>query len=694
MIKRIISLILSLVLIASLLAVVPVSANTADFTFSLLANGKSTATIKPDEYVDITLVVSKNDNSTSFDLCSMQDIVLYDPEYLELVSAKGYQNGGTQYISTLQGTNDSGTFIQFSRNSETSTQVALPFVAATIRFKALKEGSTTVQNSKTKLTCAGVTQTVAVTDTVINIAYEMKTLTFVSNGGTEFEPVTVKEGTNIRFDNYIPTKAGYHFEGWYFNQEFTHGIFGGIVLEEDTTLYAKWAEACTITFVTNGGSAREPVTVGKGREIDFDIFVIRKDGYLFEGWYADSSLSQQITCITVNSDITVYAKWVVDPVPIYTLTFETNGGSEIRPGKYYEGSKIYLTSYVPTRDNHEFDGWHSDSQLKNEITYVTLNADTTVYAKWLKYCTLTFDSGEGASIIEPMVRLENTDIYLQLADYKPTRENYIFAGWYLEKTYETRAFSVYLKDDTTVYAKWIPASCTVGVYTTTGDTTQGTVQINGGTMSAGTEISLRGGYRASINAKAAEGYRFVRWDISYTPEKNVVATDTNRSTSPQVYQDVYFFAVFEKITTSTMSGTITGFLDTTDSVTIKLLVDGESLYETTVTGNSSNFSFAEVAPGTYTIKISKPNHVTFEESITIANADITKNVKICPKGDVNNNGDISTIDYTLSNSHARKKSTLTGYKLKCADVVGTDGTVTTADAMRINSHAKKASYLW
>ena len=65
------------------------------------------------------------------------------------------------------------------------------------------------------------------------------------------------------------------------------------------------------------------------------------------------------------------------------------------------------------------------------------------------------------------------------------------------------------------------------------------------------------------------------------------------------------------------------------TTTIELFADGQitANYATTVTGNSSNFSFAAVAPGTYTIRISKPNHVTFEESITVTDANVTKDVK-------------------------------------------------------------------
>ncbi len=147
---------------------------------------------------------------------------------------------------------------------------------------------------------------------------------------------------------------------------------------------------------------------------------------------------------------------------------------------------------------------------------------------------------------------------------------------------------------------------------------------------------------------------------------------------------------------ASVKGTVTSYLAETETVTISLFKESESTasYTATVTGNSAEYTIANVANGTYKMVISKANHVTLEETVTVADEDATKNVKICPKGDVNGSGTITTVDFSMANSHAKEINILSGYRLKCADVVGTDGRVTTADAMRINSHAKEISLLW
>ncbi|MCD7980869.1 MAG: InlB B-repeat-containing protein [Clostridiales bacterium] len=66
----------------------------------------------------------------------------------------------------------------------------------------------------------------------------------------------------------------------------------------------------------------------------------------------------------------------------YTLRFETNNGSAVDSIAAVSGSLISLTDYTTTRDGYTFTGWYLDSELQTEVTEVTLNDDTTVYAGW------------------------------------------------------------------------------------------------------------------------------------------------------------------------------------------------------------------------------------------------------------------------------------------------------------------------
>ena len=146
----------------------------------------------------------------------------------------------------------------------------------------------------------------------------------------------------------------------------------------------------------------------------------------------------------------------------------------------------------------------------------------------------------------------------------------------------------------------------------------------------------------------------------------------------------------------TVSGTITTFLDDTDAVTVTLTREGDSSpsYAKVVYGNSATYTFDSVAEGTYTMTVSKKNHVTRTEKVVVGATTVTKNMKVHPAGDINGDGKITTLDYMKVNAYVKGTITLTEYELKCADVIGTDGRVTTADAMRINAHVKGTKYLW
>ena len=145
-----------------------------------------------------------------------------------------------------------------------------------------------------------------------------------------------------------------------------------------------------------------------------------------------------------------------------------------------------------------------------------------------------------------------------------------------------------------------------------------------------------------------------------------------------------------------VSGSVTSFNDASGDITLQLIPEGSSevAYETTVKGNSVTYLFSDVAAGTYTLKVSKANHVTREYTVVVGNSSVIQDVKIHLLGDIDGNGTVTTMDAMRANSHARGVTFLTDYALKCADVVGTDGTVTTMDAMRINAHAKGSNLLW
>lgn len=65
-----------------------------------------------------------------------------------------------------------------------------------------------------------------------------------------------------------------------------------------------------------------------------------------------------------------------------TLSFATNGGTEIKAYTGKSGEAIDLFIYRTNRSGYRFDGWFNDAGLSKSVDTVTLDSDTTVYAKW------------------------------------------------------------------------------------------------------------------------------------------------------------------------------------------------------------------------------------------------------------------------------------------------------------------------
>ena len=184
------------------------------------------------------------------------------------------------------------------------------------------------------------------------------TITFDTNGGSEIAPITQDYGTEITApDN--PTRKGYTFKGW--DKEIPETMPA-----ENITVKAQWEiNQYTITFDTNGGSEIAPITQDYGTEITAPDNPTRK-GYTFKGW--DKEIPETMPA----ENITVKAQWEINQ---YTITFDTNGGSEIAPITQDYGTEITAPDN-PTRKGYTFKGWDK------EIPETMPAENITITARW------------------------------------------------------------------------------------------------------------------------------------------------------------------------------------------------------------------------------------------------------------------------------------------------------------------------
>ena len=307
------------------------------------------------------------------------------------------------------------------------------------------------------------------------------TITFDTNGGSEIAPITQDYGTEITApDN--PTRKGYTFKGW--DKEIPETMPA-----ENITVKAQWEiNQYTITFDTNGGSEIAPITQDYGTEITAPDNPTRK-GYTFKGW--DKEIPETMPA----ENITVKAQWEINQ---YTITFDTNGGSEIAPITQDYGTEITAPDN-PTRKGYTFKGWDK------EIPETMPAENITVKAQWeINQYTITFDTN-GGSEIAPITQDYGTEI---TAPDNPTRKGYTFKGWDKEIPETMPAENI------TVKAQW-----EINQYTITFDTNGGS-EIAPITQDYGTEIT-------APDNPTRKGYTFRGWDkeIPETmPAENITIT--------------------------------------------------------------------------------------------------------------------------------------------------------------------------
>lgn len=135
-----------------------------------------------------------------------------------------------------------------------------------------------------------------------------------------------------------------------------------------------------------------------------------------------------------------------------TVTFDSHGGSAVEAVLQYE--KFYIsTPETPIREGYRFDGWYlTDSYLTDQKVKFPyqVDGDRTLYAKWVKRCTIKFDTKDGGTEIPDVVQDEG---YTVAKPADPTRENYRFAGWYLGGSEYN--FDSVVSQDLTIEAKWV-----------------------------------------------------------------------------------------------------------------------------------------------------------------------------------------------------------------------------------------------
>ena len=162
-----------------------------------------------------------------------------------------------------------------------------------------------------------------------------------------------------------------------------------------------------VTFVIDGVEHRSELFFGDVINVPTET---NKEGYTFVGW------SPEVDATVPDHDVTYTAIYTINQ---YTITFDTDGGSEIEPITQDYNSAVTAPA-DPTKTGYTFAGWDK------EIPATIPAEDITIKALWtINQYTITFDT-DGGSEIEPITQDYNSAV---TAPADPTKTGYTFAGW-------------------------------------------------------------------------------------------------------------------------------------------------------------------------------------------------------------------------------------------------------------------------
>ena len=336
-------------------------------------------------------------------------------------------------------------------------------------------------------------------------------LIYKPQGGTPCDPAVVIKQQNEEWGPLcVTTKGDSVFKGWNTKKDGSGSTITEHtkVGEKDINAYAIWTSRYTLTYNEDGGTACNPKSiVREGGEKWGTLCTTSKAGYAFKGWTTKKGgEGSKITNNTyAEKNLTAYAHWN----PIYTLTYDSNGGSTCSPAsKSVEKGESWGTLCTPTKTGYTFDGWNTKKDgTGNVVTSSSeVTGNITVYAKWNTNYTITYNTNGGTACNPTTLTQESGKKWGTLCT--TTKTGYTFAGW-KDQSGNTVTKDTVCSKNLTLTAQWTSKG-----YKLTYDNNGGT----GCTTTSGSYDKAWG----TLCTPTRTGYNFTGW----TKDGTAVTKDT------------------------------------------------------------------------------------------------------------------------------------------------------------------------
>ena len=350
--KRIISAILTVILLLSFAVTAYAVNDSREFFFELTVDGGNEKKVQPGDIITVVFTLYRTDSEDSYDMYAMQNEIRYDSEFFKLVEGSAMLSDGISTTDIGLRDNFREFYMNFVSMSGGESWDTKKLVGSFQLEVTGKSGVTNITNQDFLVSTAdGQDVYAAECQDVTIILTTDCVVSFETNGGSEIPDQIVQYGETVkRPDN--PVRDGYRLVGWYTDIDLQNPWeFDTDTVKGNMTLYAKW-EA--------GEPVDEPVSDDGGND----------------GLWRLLGLAALVLIILILVIIILLNR--------KTVKFETNCKMKIADQKVKKGGYTERPA-EPVREGRTFAGWFYDAEYTERWDFENdkVEDNMTLYAKWI-----------------------------------------------------------------------------------------------------------------------------------------------------------------------------------------------------------------------------------------------------------------------------------------------------------------------
>ncbi len=229
-------------------------------------------------------------------------------------------------------------------------------------------------------------------------------VTFDTNGGSAAPAMQIVPDGENAVKPKEPTKAagddnaGYVFKGW--DKDGTDFDFK-TPIKENITLTARWNPLYKVICAIGGDDVGSIVQVVENESKATVPDEPTKQGYVFKGWRLNGSNDNfNFAKTPITGTTTLYAQWN----PLYSVSFDTDGGSTAPEMQIIENGNKATAPADPTKEGYVFKGWRLNGSNDNfNFADTCINGNIELTAKWSPSRKVTFNSNGGSDVLTQTV---------------------------------------------------------------------------------------------------------------------------------------------------------------------------------------------------------------------------------------------------------------------------------------------------